>query len=424
MQPVQAADALPVDPGVAVGVGVAFGIGALIGLEREQSESAGHVAGVRTLPLIALLGALTQAFAPSMVVASYVVVAVLALLGYAAKAFVVEDPGATTSVAMLLTYIFGAMAVQGGEPMIWAVVLGTLTAAVLSFKDPAHGFVRGIETEELRDTMKFLIVALVVLPLLPDEEVVVYGDLGLNPRFVWLMVVFVSGISLGAYVLTKYLGARKGIALSGLLGGMASSTATTIAMAARSRDESTLTSAYVFAVAVASMAMFPRVFIETAVVNPALATPVALPLGVMLAVGIALSAFVYFDGRPEKFTEVELDNPFRLRPALVFGGVFAVVLLVTSEAASAFGEGGVYATALFSGLADADAITISLARLASEGTVSDSTAVTGIVLGSAANTMTKAGIALVIGSRALALRVGLILVTTSVAGVAVAWLVV
>ncbi len=496
---------LPEEVSIPVRLAVAFGIGALIGLERERSDSAGYSAGVRTLPLVALLAAATAEFLPQLLVSMFLVVAVVVLVAYAAKTFIEEDPGATTAFATLLTFVFGAMTVQSDEALVWAVVLGTLTAAVLSFKEPAHGFVEDIGEDELRGTMKFLIVALVVMPLLPGEDVELFMDLSLNPRFVWLMVVFVSGISLGAYLLTNYLGARKGIALSGLLGGMASSTATTLAMTARARREIPLTNIYAFAIAVASMAMFPRVLIEVAVVNPGLLPELLPPVLAMLAVGSALSYVLLVrgegergfdrgyhggDGVPEErsdediddfpeekldeetdgaierpedghgdlggrgdrggdgdgdsgvgdggddgggdgdgvsdddeggegLADVDLDNPFRLRPALAFGAVFAVILLLTDVAADAFGESGVYATAVVSGLADADAITLSLSRLAAEGAVSESTAVTGIVLGVAANTMTKFGLALVLGTRALGVRVGFVLVSTAVTGVAV-----
>lgn len=456
----------------AVGLAVAFGIGVLLGLERERSESAGYFAGVRTLPLVALLAAVTNVFLPHLLLPTFLVVSAIVVVAYSAKAFVVDDPGTTTAFATLLTFAFGAMAVHSEEAMVWAIVLGTLTAAVLSFKEAAHGFVASIGEDELRHTMKFLVVALVVLPLIPAREIEIYDGLALNPRFVWLMVVLVSGISLGAYLLTKYMGAEKGIALSGLLGGMASSTATTLAMTARARREIPLTNLYAFAIAVASMAMFPRVVIEVAVVNPRLLPGLLPPVAAMLAVGILLSYVLLLRGETERvfdrrydgvdpdpedgdevagdgdvveienssrdgsqanpnggqgtgeggFAEVELDNPFRLRPALAFGAVFAVILLATDVAADAFGESGVYVTALVSGLADADAITLSLSRLAAEGAVTESTAVTGIVIGAAANTLTKFGLALVLGTWALGLRVGFVLVSTAATGVAVVFL--
>lgn len=449
----------------AVQAGVALGIGMLIGLERERSESAGSFAGVRTLPLVALLGAVTYGFLPELLVATFVVVSALVVVAYAAKALLLEDPGTTTAFATLLTFAYGAMTVHSEDGLLWAVVLGTLTAAALSFKEPAHGFVEDIGEDELRDTMKFLIVALVVFPLLPNQDVELLAGQTLNPRFVWLMVVLVSGISLGAYLLTKYLGARKGIALSGLLGGMASSTATTLAMTARARREVPLTNVYAFAIAVASMAMFPRVLIEVGVVNRAL-LPALLPaVTTMMVVGSALayllmrgdgalgvdeelevsdgtqgeehedggentvdteedgtSEDVESDGGDggEGFEDVDLDNPFQLRPALAFGAVFAVILLATDVAAESFGDSGVYATAVLSGFADADAITLSLSRLALEGSVSESTAVTGIVIGVAANTLTKFGLAAALGTWKLGIRVGAVLVTSAASGIAVA----
>ncbi len=457
---------LPPEASLAVQLGVALGVGMLIGLERERSDSAGYFAGVRTLPLVALLGAVTHGFLPELLVPTFLVVSALVVVAHSAKAFLMEDPGTTTAFATLLTFGYGAMAVHSEEGLLWAVVLGTLTAALLSFKEPAHGFVEDIGEDELRDTMKFLIVALVIFPLLPNQDVELFAGHSLNPRFVWLMVVFVSGISLGAYLLTKYLGARKGIALSGLLGGMASSTATTLAMTARARREVGLTNVDAFAVAVASMAMFPRVLVEVAVVNPALLPALGPAVATMLVVGSSLAYLLVrrdgvtgvesgveadygepapedldgdakteemsseaYDGglhpvAPEEggWGDVELDNPFQLRPALAFGAVFAVILLATDVAAESFGDSGVYATALISGFADADAITLSLGRLAAEGSVSEATAVTGIVIGAAANTLTKFGLAFALGTRELGVRVGFVLVTSAASGIAVALL--
>jgi uncharacterized membrane protein (DUF4010 family) len=167
------------------------------------------------------------------------------------------------------------------------------------------------------------------------------------------------------------------------------------------------------------MAMFPRVLIEVAVVNPSLLVEVALPVGAMTVVGTVL-AFVVLRGRDDEGIEIEASNPFRIRTAVVFGVVFGLVLIFSREGARLFGESGVYATAFFSGLADADAIAISLSRLAEGGEVSASTATLGVVVGVVSNTLVKFGIAAVAGGRELGKKVGFVLVTTSAVGIVVA----
>ena len=396
---------------------VALGVGGLVGLERERSESAGFFAGSRTFPLVALLGALLNAYFPELLLPGFVALAVVVAVAYAGKVAVEGDVGTTTAVTALLVFVYGAMATESSDGVVLAVVLGIVTTSLLAAKPWMHGFADDIEDRELTDMLKFLLVAPAVYLLVPDRELdALYG---LNPRFVWLMVVLVSGISLGAYLLRKYLGAERGIALSGVLGGMASSTATTMSLSGRARHERSLTTLYAFAISVASMAMFPRVLIEVAVVNPSLLVDVAVPVGAMTVVGTIL-AFAVLRGRDDEEIEIEASNPFRIRTAVVFGVVFAGVLLFSREGARLFGESGVYATAFFSGLADADAIAISLSRLAEDGEVPASTATLGVVVGVVSNTLIKFGIAAVAGGRELGKKVGFVLVTTSAVGIAVA----
>jgi len=396
---------------------VALGVGALVGLEREKSESAGFFAGSRTLPLVALLGALLVEFFPDLLLPGFVTLGLVVAIAYVGKAVAHDDIGATTAVATLLTFIYGAMTTHSDEGLIMAVVFGIVTTSLLAAKPWMHDFVEGIEDKELTDMLKFLLVAPVGLLLLPDRKMDTL--LGLNPRFVWLMVVFVSGISFGAYILTKYFGHKRGIALSGVLGGMASSTATTVSLSSKARDGNAFTSVYAFAISIASMAMFPRVLIEVGVVNPSLLPAVAVPVTAMIVVGVTLAFVVFARRDDEEEVDVEPSNPFRLRTAVVFGVFFGVVLLVSREGAGAFGDTGVYATAFFSGLADVDAITLSLGSLSAEGEISETVATVGVVIGAAMNTLVKFGIAAFFGGRELGRKVGFVLITTAGTGLIV-----
>ncbi|MFW5983815.1 MAG: MgtC/SapB family protein [Halobacteria archaeon] len=396
---------------------IALGIGALVGLEREKSGSAGFFAGSRTFPLVSLLGALLNGFFPELLLVGFAALSVVVTVAYAGKVAFEDDIGTTTAVTTLIIFVYGALTTESGEGVVLAIVLGIVTTSLLAAKPWMHSFADELSDQELIDMLKFLLVAPTVFLLVPDRELdALYG---INPRFVWFMVVLVSGISLGAYLLRKYFGAERGIALSGILGGMASSTATSVSLSGRARRERSLTTLYAFAISVASMAMFPRVLIEVAVVNPSLLFGIGVPVAAMTVVGTLL-AFALLYGRDEEKIEIEASNPFRIRTAVVFGVIFGVVLLFSRESARLFGESGVYATAFVSGLADADAIAISLSRLAGDGEIPASTATFGVVIGIVSNTLVKFGIAVVAGGRELGKQVGFVLVTTSAVGIVVA----
>lgn len=375
---------------------VAFGIGALIGLEREQSESGGSFAGSRTFPLFGLYGALVQAFFPAMLPIALAVLALPLSLAYVGKVWLERDIGLTTLTAALLTVLFGALAAHSLRGTIVAIVAGGATMALLSAKGPIHRLAGQIGESERRATVKFVLVALVVLPVLPDRELAALY--GLNPRFVWLMVVFVTGLSFSAYVLSRTIGARRGIALTGILGGFVSSTATAVSMAERTIQTPDLYRICAFSTVIAAVVMFPRAMIEVAVVNPSLLPHVVVPLGAMTAVGFLAAGVLYWWTPASTTVSTDIANPVRLRPAVFFGGLFAIVVVVSRYADEMFGATGVYATAFVSGLADVDAITLTLSKLAADGTVAPDVATTGIVIAAITNTLVKAALAWVIGT--------------------------
>ena len=396
---------------------LAIGLGALVGLEREQSESGGAFAGSRTFPLIALYGAVVQAFFPAVLPLAVGTLAVPLTVAYVGKMWYKDDIGLTTLIAALVTVVLGAMAMHSDRGAVVAIIAGGAVTVLLSVKDPIHEFADRIEENERRASAKFILVVLVVLPALPDRPLdVLYG---LNPRFVWLMVVFVTGLGFVAYVLGQTLGPERGIALTGIVGGFVSSTATTVSMAEKTTQNTTLYHVCAFAVVTASIVMFPRALIEIAVVNPDLLPTVALPLGAMTVVGAVAAGVLYWRTASDETVEPEeLKNPFRLRPALLFGVVFAVVLLISESANEWFGTSGVYATAFFSGLADVDAMTITLSRLAAEGTISTQVATTGIVIAAIANTFVKVALAWALGTDKLGRLVAIVLGVVVLSGLA------
>ncbi|WP_144926966.1 MgtC/SapB family protein [Halorubrum salsamenti] len=394
---------------------IGVGLAALIGLEREQSESGGTFAGSRTFPLFALYGALVSAFFPRMLSLAVGALVVPLTVAYAGKIWYEQDIGLTTLMAALLTTILGAMTMHSETGAVTAIIVGGTVTVILSIKDPIHEFADQIEETERLASAKFILVVLVVLPALPNRPL--DSLYGLNPRFIWLMVVFVTGLGFGAYVLAQFLKPEQSIAVTGVIGGFVSSTATTVSMAEKTVENETLYHVCAFAVVTASIVMFPRALIEVAVVNPTLLPSVAVPLGVMTVVGIVAAGTLYWLTTSDETIEPgELKNPFRLQPALLFGVVFAVVLLVSEHAHEWLGTSGVYATAFLSGLADVDAMTITLSKLAAEGTISTQVATTGIVIAAIANTLVKAALAWLLGTYRLGRLVSIVLSVVIVSG--------
>lgn len=394
---------------------VGVGLGALIGLEREQSESGGTFAGSRTFPLFALYGALVAAFFPTFLPLAFGVLVVPLTVAYVGKIWYEQDIGLTTLMAALLTALLGATAMHSDTGAVTAIIVGGAITVLLSVKDPVHEFAERIDETERRASVKFILVVLVVLPALPNRSLdALYG---LNPRFVWLMVVFVTGLGFVAYLFAQFLRPEQSIALTGIIGGFVSSTATTVSMAEKTVQNETLYHVCAFAVVTASIVMFPRALIEVAVVNPDLLLSAAIPLGVMTVVGIVAAGTLYWRTMTDETVESsELKNPFRLRPALLFGVIFAVVLLVSEHAHEWLGTSGVYATAFLSGLADVDAMTITLSKLAAEGTISTQVATTGIVIAAIANTFVKAALAWFLGTYRLGRLVTIVLSVVIVSG--------
>ncbi|RXK50301.1 MgtC/SapB family protein [Halorientalis pallida] len=405
-------------PTLVLRLGIAFGVGALIGLEREQSESGGSFAGSRTFPLFALYGALVGAFYPSVLPVAVAAITVPLTVAYGAKVWIEGDVGLTTLTAALLTVLLGALATHSGQGAVVTIVVGGVVTALLSAKGDLHRFADRIDDAEQRAMVKFVLVVFVVLPVLPDREL--DALFGLNPRFVWLMVVFVTGLSFVAYVLSRVVGTERGIALTGILGGFVSSTATTVSMAEQTRDSPGLYQLCAFSTVVAAVVMFPRALVEVAVVNPALLPFVAVPLGAMTAVGAVVAVVVYWRSAVETTVDADIENPFQLRTALFFGALFAAVLFVSDYANAWLGTSGIYATAFVSGLADVDAMTLTLSKLAAEGAVEPGVATTGIVIAASANTLVKAGLAWVIGTRQLGKLVTAVLGVVAAVGLGIA----
>jgi uncharacterized membrane protein (DUF4010 family) len=402
-------------------LGLALVLGLLVGTERgwqERSAQEGtRIAGIRTFGLIGLLGGLwallSRELGDVLLGLAFIAFAALMIFAYVLDTRIERSRSITTVVAALVTFALGALAVRGYEAV--AAAGAVVTAVLLSLKPVLHRWLQRLEAVEIFAALKLLLISVVLLPVLPDKG---FGPWkALNPYEIWWLVVLIAGISFAGYVAMRLAGTRRGILLTGLFGGLVSSTAVAINLSRLGKSRRPLTSILAAGILAAAATMFPRMLLAVTVVNRDLTLPLVVPLGVMTIV-VAVGAFWYWRPRNapvEEEAKFPMRNPFELMPALKFGILLAVIMLMAQMFQRLWGAGGVYLLSGFSGLADVDAITLSLARLARQGLAPD-VAVRGIVLAAMVNTVVKGGLAFGIAGRALGLRVIVILVAAALLG--------
>ncbi|HEY76889.1 MAG TPA: MgtC/SapB family protein [Thermoflexia bacterium] len=407
--------------------GVALAIGFLIGLQREYAHGgAGReiFAGERTLALMGLVGCTAALMAdlldsPWAFLGIVLAIAALIIVAYFVGAWRRGEVGLTSETAALVTILTGALCYWGYVTL--ALAIGVITIVLLSLKVEMDTFVRRITREDVRATLQFAVITAIVLPLLPNRALGPPPLDVLNPRKIWLMVVLISGISFLGYVLIKVVGTRQGIGLTGLLGGLVSSTGVTLSFTQRSRERTDLAKPFALAIMIGWTVMFLRVMIEVGALNLDLLRLVWPPMTAAAVVGLGYCAYLYFSQRTDEEGAITFSNPFELWPAVKFGLIYAAILLISRTAQIYLGNPGVYLSSVVAGFADVDAITLSLAELsrASDG-VDLVTAERAIVLAAMSNTLVKGSIVLTGGSAALrrSLFPGLLLVLLSGIGVA------
>ena len=384
---------------------IGAGLGMLVGLQRERSSS--RLAGIRTFTLVSLLGTLTAQlagrFGGALVVGGVLAVAAAAVTGNLVAARNGEaDPGQTTELAMLVMFALGAYVAVGRTPI--AVAVGAGVAVLLHMKRGLQGVVQQIGDEDFRAIMHFVVVALVVLPVLPDRTFGPYGVL--NAREIWLMVVLIVGIGLAGYLAYKIFGARGGSLLGGLLGGLVSSTATTVSYARLARTDERIIGSAAAVILLASAVSFARIVIEIAVVSPAFLRVALPPLGALTLLFLVVGAVSWVRQARREDTVPAPSNPSELKSAFVFAAIYAVVLLAVAFARDQLGRGGLYLVAVLSGLTDVDAITLSTANLVRHDQLEAAVGWRVIAVAAISNLAFKAGAVAVLGRRALLLRVG------------------
>jgi uncharacterized membrane protein (DUF4010 family) len=383
---------------------LALGLGLLVGLQREWSEH--PLTGIRTFALItvlgALLGLLSQTLGGWLVAVGLGGVAALLLAG-TVLAFLgrQEELGLTTEIAALVMYAVGAALAYGQTAL--SLIIGGGVAVLLQWKQPLHKLVGRFSEADVRAIFNLVLIALVILPVLPNHA---YGPYGvLNPFEIWLMVVLIVGISLGGYIAYKFLGARAGTLLGGVLGGMISSTATTVSYARRTRHTEEAVGLAAFVIVTASTIVFGRVIFEIAVVAPELLSAIAPPLLVVMAVMGILAAVLYRLRGGESETVPLDEDPSQLGPAVIFGLLYAAVLFAMAAGQQWFGNRGLYVVAVISGLTDMDAITLSTAQLIKRGELDVHTGWRMILLASLSNLVFKGVAVAMLGHRRLLGRV-------------------
>ncbi len=384
------------DFNLALRFAAALGLGLLLGLERQRTQGGGttNFAGVRTVALVALLGGAAAYFQIELqlswlLVAAFGAVVGLVWISYAITAFRGEL-GITTEITVLFAFLLGALCVWGWVGL--AAALGVANLLLLALKEWLHRQVARIEAADIEATLKFAVITLIILPLLPNQN---YGPPPLdvlNPYKIWLMVVLISGLNFASYILVKVVGQEHGIALTGILGGLVSSTAVTLGFSQRSKVEPLAAGSLALGILLAWTVMFFRVLVAVAVVNVALVQRLGVGIGLMAVISLGVCAFLWWRSRTQTKGVVKSGpNPFELGEAIKFGLMFGLITFVAKAAQEFLGDAGLYLAGALAGLTDVDAISLSMANLALTEPDNATIASRTILIAVLSNTLVKSG---------------------------------
>lgn len=392
-------------------------IGLLIGLERERKPSA--KAGLRTFALVALFGTLIALLADLSGSAWLLIAGLLAVAGMIIAAYLHSpaenlDPGTTTVAALLICYALAVLVWYDMSTL--AVMLAIATTVLLYFKPELQGMTQRLTRRDLVSILQFAVLSFVVLPILPNQNFGPYD--AFNPHHAWMMVVLISGLSLAGYVALRIVGQRYGAPLLGFLGGLISSTATTLLYARHSKLNEGMLRLSAVVILIASQVVLIRLAVVSGTVSPGILKQLLPVMGLGLLFGLVATAFHWRHLHNSGDLPLpQTVNPTELHAALGFGLLFVVVLLCSAWLSDVAGSGGLYLVAIASGLTDVDAITLSSLRLFQMDKLSSTQAVISIAIAFISNMAFKFGLAVTIGGRALAkhIVVGFVAITTGVA---------
>lgn len=407
---------------------VALGIGLLFGIERgwkTREDAAGsRTAGIRTFTIIGLLGGTVGVIAESAGTPLTVAGGIVLGLGFAGFAITFgmmcrdenladKDYSATTAIAGMLAFALSAYAMVGNFRA--AAAAAVAAAGLLALRNDIHGFVKVITWPELRSALILLAMTFIVLPVVPDDPIGPFG--GVNPREVWLMAIILAGVAFIGYAAVKYFGARHGVLIAAAAGGLASSTAVTATNARRAAAGEGSPLLLAAGVALATAVSFVRVIAIAAVLNAALLPYVAPPLiaATIIAVGFALVATYWWEGRDKKAPVLKVKNPFGFWSVVGFAIVLVAIILVGRVLSETLGTAGAIVGAVVLGLGDVNAVTISMARLAPQP-LSVQVASIAILVAVVSNTISKLLIGAVAGRGWFAIHLGLVSAACLAAG--------
>ena len=385
------------------GLIAALGGGLLVGVERERHklQQPGHdPAGVRSFTVVALIGAVAAYLGPVGIGVAGLAIAAMAVVSYWSA--LEHDPGITTELALLATFLLGVLA-QGHAQL--GAALFVILAVLLQSKAALHRFtLQVLSDSELGDALLLAASALIVLPLLPDRTVDPWDVL--NPRQLWLFAVLVMSINALGYIALRALGRDRGLVLAGLLGGFVSSAATIAGMGQRAASDPTLRPHCVAAALLSCVATVVELAAILFTVAPDLLFHLAIPLAIAGVTAVSLSAWFVWRGRS---TVAGADpaiqgTPFSLRDALLFAAIVAGALLLSTALRHFAGEGGLLAASAATGLADVHAAAVSLGQLVAATKVPVNEAARALAIAFSTNTLMKC-FAAATGGRAFAVPV-------------------
>lgn len=399
---------------------IALAIGLLVGLERgwatRASQEGQRVAGVRTFALTSVLGALWGLLAEELGVLllgfAFVAFASVIVVAYALSARISQDYGITTAVAALLTFVLGAITMRGH--LSAAAAAAVMTTTLLGVKPILHQWIQRLEQHELYAIFKLLLISVVLLPVLPNEG---FGPWeALNPFEIWWMVVLISAISFIGYFAIKIGGARQGLAITALFGGMVSSTAVTLSYSRLGRTNPEFSPLLSSGILLASGTMFVRTLLIASVIKFEMFPYLSWPLGFMSAICYGSAFWLWRTGNREvDIDKPALSNPFELSAALQFGILLGLIMLLARALEAWMGETGIYVLAAVSGIADVDPVTLSLSRMAGKEILIP-LAAGGVLIAALSNTLLKALLVAGIAKGTVARWVGTIFLVVVSAG--------
>ncbi|WP_029522002.1 MgtC/SapB family protein [Persephonella sp. KM09-Lau-8] len=391
--------------------------GLLIGLEREHRTKTEIFAGIRTFPLISLLGMLSglifDKYWDGILYFTFGAIALLAIINYYME--YQKDIGSTTEIATFIAFIIGLLIYY--EHYYIAAFLSVATTGLLALKRTLEGFAKNISEEDLFAIIKFVLVTVVIYPLLPDKS---YGPFSaINPRNIWEMVVLVSVIDFIAYIILRWKGTRT-LWITGVIGGMISSTAVSYELAKLSKRYSAVVYSAFFGIVLAWLIMNFRVLILAGIINFNISMILALPLVLLSLIYIVVLGFIFFrkkeDIRKNSQQEIPFSNPFQISSALQFGLIYGVILFATKALNYYLGTKGVFIASFLSGVIDVDAITLSLSNMAKQGSIENIIAAKSIMLAVVSNSIFKYLYIFLFGNKTLVKEMALITVITIVLG--------